>query len=367
MRLWKRYTWLGGTRTPLIVHWPRGIDRPGAVRSQLAHAIDLAPTILDAIGLEPPASVDGVPQQRIDGASLLETFRDPSAPSPRTTQYFEMLGSRSIIHEGWKATTNHISVGVLDEEELAVGSRSFAEDDWELFDLGADFSESNDLAAAHPERVAALAERWRAEAEANQALPIDDTLLNRIGALIPPAWPAGDRLVLRPGGGPVIDESLPFLFGGFRLSAEVDLPATGADGVLAALGDWNGGFALFLADGRLHFALSIAGLATEVAAEEVLPVGPAVLGVSYDVIGSRLELLQDGAVVGAVALEGFLPPALQHGGAALRLGHDAGFPVSRRYSVPGRFTGLLARVLIETPGALQPGVGEELRAALHSD
>ena len=119
LRLWKRYTWLGGTRTPLIVHWPQGIESRGAVRSQFAHAVDLLPTVLDVTGVAPPASVDGITQQEIDGASLRPTFDNPRAPDPRDTQYFEMLGSRSIVHQGWKATTDYISTGVLDEEELA--------------------------------------------------------------------------------------------------------------------------------------------------------------------------------------------------------------------------------------------------------
>ena len=116
------------------------------------------PTIMAAAGLEVPDEVDGVAQQHLDGVSLLGALEDPDAPELHHTQYFEMMGSRSIYHEGWKATTDHISTGVLDEEELAIGSRDFAEDRWELFDLSADFSEAIDLADEHPERVA---QPWR--------------------------------------------------------------------------------------------------------------------------------------------------------------------------------------------------------------
>jgi arylsulfatase len=201
-RLWKRYTWLGGTRTPLIVHWPKGTAARGEVRSQFAHAIDLAPTILDAIGLEWPESIDGVRQQPVDGASLLATFDDASADAGRATQYFEMLGSRSIYHEGWKATTDHISTGVPDEEEMAIGSRDFAQDHWELFDLNADFSESTDLSGVHPDVVRDLEALWFAEASRNQVLPVDDTFLKRVGALIPPAYSGEPPRVFLPGGGP---------------------------------------------------------------------------------------------------------------------------------------------------------------------
>ena len=156
-KLWKRYTWLGGTRTPLIVHWPGRITSPGTVRVQFAHVIDLMPTIMGATGLDIPDEVDGVAQQRVDGVSLLSTLQDPASPELHPTQYFEMMGSRSIYHEGWKATTNHISTGVLDEEELAVGSRHFDDDRWELFDLSVDFSEATDRADGRAGTAAAHA------------------------------------------------------------------------------------------------------------------------------------------------------------------------------------------------------------------
>ena len=138
------------------------------MRPQFAHAIDLMPTIMAAAGLEVPDEVDGVAQQPVDGVSLLSALEDPATPELHHTQYFEMMGSRSIYHEGWKATTNHISTGVLDEEELAVGSRNFDEDRWELFDLSADFSEATDRADDEPERLQRLRDLWDAEARAQQ-------------------------------------------------------------------------------------------------------------------------------------------------------------------------------------------------------
>ncbi|HEY2428534.1 MAG TPA: arylsulfatase, partial [Acidimicrobiales bacterium] len=241
-RLWKRYTWLGGTRTPMIVHWPAGTSRTGEVRPQFAHVIDLMPTLLQACGVDAPAVVDGVTQQGIDGAGLGATFTDPEAPSPRTTQYFEMLGSRSIVHGRWKATTDHVSTGVADEEELLTGSRSFGEDRWALFDLEADFSESHDVAGEHPDVVRSLEQRWMAEAGRNQVLPMDDGLVNRLLAFVPPAWPPSPVAEYVAGSGPVHDEAVPMLGGGFRITASVVVPDAHAEGVLCALGDWNGGY-----------------------------------------------------------------------------------------------------------------------------
>jgi arylsulfatase A-like enzyme len=368
-RLWKRYTWLGGTRTPLIVHWPAGIRARGEVRSQFAHAIDLAPTVLDAIGLEWPESVDGVPQQSVDGASLRSTFDDASAAAGRPTQYFEMLGSRSIYHKGWKATTDHISMGVPDEEELAIGSREFADDRWELFDLNTDFSESTDLSGDHTDVVRELEALWFAEASRNQVLPVDDTFLKRIGALIPPAYSGEPPRVFLPGGGPVADESVPFLFAGFHITAEVTVPSAGAQGVLFALGDWNGGFALVAVDGHLVFCFSRAGELLEVTADEPVPVGEQLLGVvgATSGIAGSFILLHGDRAVGRLEYDGVLPFALQHGGAGLRLGYDAGLPVTDRYAPPFRWTGELRRVVFSTPQIPATPLADEIRTALHSD
>jgi arylsulfatase A-like enzyme len=369
-RMWKRYTWLGGTRTPLIIHWPRGITDGGTVRSQFAHAVDLMPTVLDSIGIESPQSVDGVDQLRIDGSTLVPSFSDPTAPDPRSTQYFEMLGSRSIFHQGWKATTNHISTGVLDEEELATGSRSFEDDTWELFDLTTDFSESTDRSEDEPAMVRRLAELWLSEAGRNQVLPIDDTFINRMGAFIPPTWPAGQHRIFMPGGGPIADESVPLLWGGFRMTADVEIPDGGGDGVLCALGDWNGGYALFLRDGTLNFSFSRAGEHLEVTASRPTETGSRSLGVLYSIgpNGSGTFTLLDGdEALASTRFEGGLPLAIQHGGAGLRLGFDHGLSVSDGYECPATFNGVLLQVRIDTPGGVVADPNEEIRAALHSD
>ena len=370
LRLWKRYTWLGGTRTPLVIHWPRGFGARGEIRSQFAHVVDLAPTVLEAVGVEPPETVDGTTQQPLDGSSLRPTFDDAGADDPRETQYFEMLGSRSIYHAGWKATTDHISTGVMDEEELAVGSRRFEEDHWELFDLRSDFSESTDVSAQHPDVARRLQELWSAEAGRNQVFPVDDTFINRIGAFIPSAWPPGPSRTYLPGGGPVSDESIPALFGGFRITADVDVPTDGAAGVLCALGDWHGGYALFVDRGRLVFTYSRAGQILEVAGDRPVPPGAQELAAAY-VVGADHEgvftLLHGETPVGTITFAGLLPIATQHGGAGLRLGRDVGLPVSERYTPPFPWSGTLRWVRVDTPGAAPVDPAAEVRAALHAD
>ena len=374
-KLWKRYTWLGGTRTPLIVHWPGRVAQPGSVRPQFAHAIDLMPTILRAAGLEFPNEVDGVAQQAVDGVSLLSALEDPAAPEQHHTQYFEMLGSRSIYHEGWKATTNHISTGILDEEELALGSRNFDEDRWELFDLTADFSEAVDRAGSEPERVRQLRDLWDAEAQLNHVLPISDGLVDRFGGFIPPTWPAGSSRTFRPGGGAVADESVPLLWGGFDITADIDVDgadgADGADGVVFALGDWFGGYALYLVGGRAHFTFARAADALELVTPSAVETGRHEIAVSFvvghDGADGRMVLRVDGAEVDETAVVGMLPFAVQHGGAGLRLAWDSGFPVSSRYTPPARFEGTVHGVRVDTPGSLRSDPEGEVRAALHAD
>jgi arylsulfatase len=367
-KLWKRYTWLGGTRTPLIVHWGGRIKEPGVVRTQFAHAIDLMPTVMEAVGLPIPDEVDGVAQQRVDGVSLLGVLEDPGTAELHHTQYFEMLGSRSIYHEGWKATTNHISTGILDEEELAEGSRSFDEDRWELVDLGADFSEATDRASDEPERLRHLIDLWAAEAGRNDVLPISDGLVDRFAGFIPPAWPPGSSRTFLPGGGPIADESVPLLWGGFHLTADIE-GAGDADGVICALGDWFGGYALYAVAGIVHFTFARSADAIELATSSVLDPGPHGIEVLYELGAGpgRMALLVDGVQVDAASVDGLLPMALQHGGAGLRLGWDSGFPVSSRYSPPAPFNGTVHRLHIETPGARQPDPADEVRAALHAD
>ncbi|MFI1212997.1 arylsulfatase [Streptomyces sp. NPDC020802] len=367
-RLWKRYTWLGGTRTPLIVHWPRGIQARGAVREQFVHVTDLCPTVLDAAGVDVPAEVDGVRQQPLDGASIRGSFDDPTADG-RETQYFEMLGSRSIVHGRWKATTDHVSSGVIDEEELLTGSRRFEDDHWALFDLSTDFSEADDVADTHPDVVGTLQRLWLAEAERNHVLPVHDTLATALTAFVGPLWPAGNDRTFIPGGGPVCDESIPLLAAGFRITAET-VATEPSEGVLLALGDWNGGFALFAADGHLTFCLSRAGELLEVSADRPVPPGPQRLGAAYRAAPDgrgTFTLFHDDTVVGELTFEGPLPLGMQHGGAGLRLGFDTGLPVSPRYAVPAPWNGTLTSVRIQTPGTPKPSPLDEVRSALHAD
>jgi arylsulfatase len=369
LRLWKRYTWLGGCRTPLVVHYPGGFAARGQVRDQFVHAIDLAPTVLALAGIEPPDTIDGVTQKPYDGVSIASTFDDPGAENPRDVQYFEMLGSRSIYCEGWKATTDHVSKGVMDEERLMEGSRDFATDSWALFDLEDDFSEANDLATEHPELVTRLQERWAAEAGRNNVFPMSDDLIARVVAMMPVANGPRPRAVYLPEASPVIDAQVARLGLGARVTADVTVPGDGGSGVLCAIGDWNGGFALYVRDGRLVCAYSRASDIHVVSSEQPVPAGDHRLGVHYDPNGpgsAELTLLCDETVIGGEQLPFPLPFVFQHGGCPMYLGRDAGLPVCDDYEVPFPWTGDLREVVVESGGA-HADLTQELRAALHSE
>ena len=352
------------------------------MRSQFCHAIDLAPTILDAAGIDPPAVVDGVDQQPMHGASLLPTFADAGADAPRDSQYFEMLGSRSMVRGRWKATTDHISQGVPDEVSIA-GSRDFNTDRWALFDLDADFSEARDLSDEHPEVVAELEALWWSDAGRFNVLPLDDTLTGRVVAMEPSPHPLRYRWRYRPHGRPVAEEALPPLAGGYRMRVVVDPIASGASGVLCATGDWTNGWALVMLDGHLTYLLSRFGVPYRVQSEAPVPEGTTELGIEYsrqDPGGGEIRLTASTHESGSRSVvdlaTGRIPRDLsfrwQIGGARFLVGRDQGFPVSDDYAVPFPFSGLIHHLEFEIPAfeifdVPKPAGSADVHAALATD
>jgi arylsulfatase len=327
------------------------------------------PTILDAAGVGPPDAIDGVPQQPIEGRTLVPTFDDAEAPSARSTQYFEMLGSRALYHDGWKATTDHIGSQLRVERDLVPGSHDFDEDHWALFDLEHDFSEAHDLAADHPELVQPLVERWWAEAGRNQVLPLDDSFIGRAVAMVPPPTPPRFRTVYRPGGGPISEDAVPPLGGGFELRADVET-GTGDSGIVCALGDWNNGWAWYLLEGRVVLSFNLFGTPYRFVSTAVIPPGRHWLGAEYrreQPAGGPVVLRVDDEVVAEGKLPVNLPFRWQIGGAGLLVGRDRGFPVCDDYEPPFPFTGVLGEIVFEIP-SLRPRVPEEeITAALRHE
>lgn len=369
LRLWKRYTWLGGVRTPLIVRWPRRLPGGGAIRSQFCHAIDVMPTILDAAGLDVPEVIDGITQQPIDGASLLPVLENAATPAPRGTQYFEMLGSRAIYCAGWKATTDHVGPQLTVERDMVEGSHDLDRDHWALFDLEHDFAEAHDVGAEHPERLRALIELWWSEAGRYNVLPVMDSFLGRAVALEPSPWGPRWRAVLHPGGGPVSEDALPPLGGGFRLRATFTLDGAAAGGVLCALGDWSSGWACYLLDGRPVLTFTILGEAFRFAGGAPIGAGRHELLAEYHWAAreSFVTVHVDGAEVARGPLPRRLPIRWQIGGAGLLIGVDRGFPVCDDYHPPFPFSGALEQIVLDAPALAPPDAADEIREALHRE
>ncbi|WP_236791908.1 arylsulfatase [Amycolatopsis sp. GM8] len=354
-RLWKKFTWLGGTRTSLIAHWPNGIAEPGSVRDQFCHVIDVMPTVLDVAGVTAPAEINGVTQMDLDGTSFRESFAAREAPSARTSQYFEMVGSRAMYCDGWKVTTNHVGPTPPLENQLIPGSGSYDTDHWALFDLNEDFAETTDLSDKHPEIVTRLVNMWWTEAGRNNVLPLDDGWLFRRNRRQAPQLPPR-RWVFRPGGSPVSEFVLPPLRFGFTLTATVtaDEPASG---ILATFADWNQGWSWYVLDGRPVFVVKIFGRLYRFPAETVLSGGEHTLAVDYRPVkgsGGTVALNVDGKPSGEGQIAEDLPWFWQMGHPGLIVARDQGFPVCADYTPPFEFAGRVHTVVLEVPDGAAP-------------
>jgi arylsulfatase len=365
-KMWKRYEFNGGTSDPCIIAWPAGTRARGEVRGQYHHAIDLVPTILDVLGVEPPETIKGHVQSRFDGVSMRYSFDDAAAPSARTTQFYSMLGSRAVWHEGWKAVTTHPAIS---------GWSNFNDDTWELYHTEVDRSELHDLAAEHPDKLRELVHLWFAEAGANQAFPLDDRSALEIFITPRPQLSAPrNRYVYLPDTAEIPEaQAVNVRNRSYVVAAQVDLPAPGAQGVLFAHGSRFGGHALYVKDNRLHYAYNFVGIVEQrVDGTEDLPTGEdLILSASFDKDGED----PPGVATGVLSLyhgdrkvgEGRIktqPGGFAIAGEGLCVGRDSGEAVTDDYpgAPPWRFTGgTLKRVAVDVSGA--PYVDLEREAA----
>ena len=351
LRRWKREVHEGGVADPCIVHFPTRIATRGELRRQFVHAIDVAPTILDLAGITPPTVIDGVEQKPLEGTSFAATFDDAGAPT-RDTQYFEMLGSRAIYHDGWKAATFKPIAKAMylpdDDPDMP-----FDDDVWELYHVAEDFSESTDLAAEHPEKLQELIDLWWREAERHQVLPLDNKLFLAIMDPPPTGIPHRTRFEYRPGGGRVPEELAAEVKGRSHVvTAEVEIPEGGAEGALLAQGSILGGYTLFVQDGRLQYVHNYVGREEHhLVAEAPLTPGAHALTFAFDsdglFKGGRARLEIDGEVVATADIARFTPMRFSITDAGLTCGEDSGSAVTARYRPPFPFTGTLHRVLVD--------------------
>jgi arylsulfatase A-like enzyme len=341
-KMFKRYSeYAGGTCDPLVISWPKGIKARGEVRNQYHHSTDIVPTILDICGMEMPKVYKGVEQYPLSGVSMKYTFEaKPDAPTQKKRQYYAMLGTRGIWENGWKAAALHVPFS---------GKSNFDKDEWELYHVDADRSESKNLAKEHPDKLKALIKAWFEEAEKNFVLPLDDRNATEILTLPRPTEEEPrERYIYYPGAS-AIPESVAVNVRGrsYKILADVEITNPNCSGVIFAHGSRFGGHALFIADKKLHYVYNFLGIKPEqkFVSQELKP-GKHTLGMEFirESAGPNHESLGKTKlyVNDKIVAEG--PMRAQVGkftlsGDGLCIGFDSGDAVSALYKTPGKFTG----------------------------
>jgi arylsulfatase A-like enzyme len=341
----------GGTRNGTIVHWPNGIKARGEVRSQFHHVIDVAPTVLEAAGLPHPAMVNSIQQAPIEGYSMVYTFDDSRAAERHETQYFEMFCNRGIYHKGWTAVTRH---GV---PWLGAYKRSFDEDVWELYDTNKDWTQARDLAKENPQKLAELQRLFMIEAIKYSALPLDDRTFERFNPDLAgrPQLIKGNTQVLFGGMGRLSENSIVSIKNkSYSITADLEVPKSGAEGVIIAQGGSTNGWSLYARGGRLKYCYNFFGIEKSmVEARDPVPAGKHQVRMEFKYDGGgvgkggAVTLYVDGKAVGQGRVERTVPMAFS-ADETCDVGKESGSPVSPDYGPEGNaFTGEVNWVQID--------------------
>jgi arylsulfatase len=342
---------LGGSRNPMVVSWPAKIRDHGGVRSQFTHLIDILPTVLDAAGIPAPKSVDGVKQKPLDGVSILSTFASAKARPVRERQYFEILSNRAIYDKGWIACAQH---SLPWRQDLAPGH--WEKDKWELYHLDEDFSEAKDLASKNPKKLAQLKRLFDEEARRNHVYPLDDRGAARVSVPKPPpggADPNRTQFTYYPGASRLPETAAPNTKNrSHRITAEIEMPKSGGEGVIVAEGGKSAGFALYVQDGKLAYHYNFfEKTRTNLVSNQALPPGKSTVSLEFAYDGGGLgkggvaTIGVNGKVVGKTRLEATVPG--RFGLDTFGVGSDTGSPVTDTYKAPFAFTGKIGKVAIE--------------------
>jgi len=342
----------GGTRQPMAVSWPKGIKADNAPRPQFHHVIDIVPTIYDLLKITPPREVNGVPQDTIDGISMTYTFADPNAKGQRLTQFFDIMASRGIYHDGWFASAFGPRFPWVPGMPKGIDTWSPEKDKWELYNLNEDWSQADDLAAKMPEKVEQLKSLFLIESTKNKNLPIGGGLWTGLHPEDGPATPYTEWTFT----GPITrmpEFNAPKLGGksSSRVTMEVNVPEK-AEGVLYALGGFSGGLTCYVKDSVLCYEYNMFEIErTKLKAKGRLPVGKVKIEVESKLAKPGAPMDVTMKVNGAVVAEGKVPitvPGWFTGNDCLDLGSDLGSPVSNDYfdQAPFAFNGTIGTTKI---------------------
>jgi arylsulfatase len=362
----------GGTRNGTIVHWPAGIRAKGEVRSQFHHVIDVAATVVDAARLPEPVSVNGVQQVPLQGVSIAYSFDDAGADDRRTTQYFEMFCNRGIYHQGWTAVTRHNTPWVLAEMP------AFDDDVWELYGPD-DWTQAHDLAGDQPEKLRELQRLFLIEAAKYNVLPLDDRRFERFNPDLAgrPQLVRGTSQLLFGRMGRLSENSIVAMKNkSHSITAQIDVPEAGANGVIVAQGGAFGGFVLYATDGKPAYCYNLFGLQLfKVYGQEPIPAGEHQLRMEFAYDGGGLgkggavTLYVDGEQVGEGRVEGTVP-MLFSADETTDVGSDSATPVSDDYGPKdSEFTGTVRWVQLDIDAAAEDtdhliSADERLRVAM---
>jgi arylsulfatase A-like enzyme len=381
-RRWKRETYRGGISDPFIVHWTKGIKARGEVRTQYAHAIDMVPTVLDVLDLEPPQSIKGVTQSPLEGVSLAQTFENAQAPSRRQTQYFEMLGHRSIYHDGWRAvcpwpgtsfTESGIPFGTPIPAEKLTELDATA---WELYHVVEDFAENYNVADENRPRLIEMIAQWYVEAGKYNVLPVDGRGQQRFADDRPQIAADRTSYTFYPGTQEVpVNAAAKITNRPHSITADVEIPEGGAEGVLISQGGIDGGYSFYVKDGKLQYLYNyVARTFYHVESTTLVPTGRHQLRYEFEVTGKPDilkglgspglgQLYIDGELVGQVEME-VTNPIMLGLASGVAIGADPGSPVTDKYKAPFNFNGVIHNVTMDVSGELIHDSEAEMRAIM---
>ena len=372
-KLFKRYaSHEGGIADTAIISWPKGIKAHGEVRDCYANVCDVTPTIYDLLDIAPPAEVGGIAQKPLDGVSFKAALDNPTADTGKTTQFYTMLGTRGIWHDGWFANTVHAAT--------PAGWSNFDADRWELFHIESDRSQCHDLAAEQPDKLEELKKLWFDEAAKYNGLPLADLNIFETMTRFRPYLVADRKnFTYYPDNSEIGLGAAPELRGqSFSVLADVAVDTTGAEGVLYKQGAGHGGHVLFVQDGRLHYIYNFMGEDEQkLSAPDPLPLGDHVFGVSYDRTGTvegshtpvgDVSLHVDGSVVATMSGVRTHPASFGLSGGGVAVGRNTGQAVSSSYKAPYPFTGgTIAKVVVDISGTPYLDLERELAQAFSKD
>jgi arylsulfatase A-like enzyme len=346
---------LGGTRNPMAVRWPAKIKPDTVPRAQFHHVNDLVPTIYEVVGITPPRVVNGIPQDPFDGVSLAYTFGGATAKGRKLTQYFEIMGSRALYHDGWMASVFGPRIPWVPGTPPGIRAWTPDNDTWELYNLDLDWSQANDLAAKMPEKVAQMKEMFAIEAAKNNVLPTGGGLwvpvLHPELRISPPyqEWNfSGDITRMPEFCAPALGNKANVV----AIAAEIP---PNASGVLYALGSFSGGLTCYVKDGTLCYEYNLFEIErTRIRAKDKLPTGKVKIEVetAYAVPKPGGPLNVTMKVNGTIVAEGKVPvsaPLLFTANDCLDIGTDLGSPVSLDYfdKAPFRWNGKIENVQVK--------------------